>query len=860
MIKNETRVKEAAAALFLIEHQMFAASLGLCEHEGELLDNQALVGELIFSIDELAWSANPEDRQLAVQLIALMWQYATFDLRERFREFFILCLSRLGVAPSTQMIDPVFRESGRYKSVSSFRTELAAVAMQMQSQVVIGQIRYQLTEFQERALRAFSTNAFTGVSAPTSAGKSFAIYLALVGFALHSAKSSVYIVPTISLVNQVTSDLRERFDAHNLSNWVVSNSYEQNLKQTVFVLTQERAILAIDNGLAKQSLGMLVIDEAQNLERVTADDETRAKILFDFLHDMRKMNCAEKIILSGPRLENIGMVGTEVFGSVFSEEQAFESPVASFTYSLEQRDNNFFLNQFRNSLNKESSLKIDNMERAKNLLSKGYNTEYYDALKDLIDALGDSAKNLIFSPTTDQARKIASQLIGYQKQRGPADQHALTELSKYLAEAIHPRHRLVELVQRGVAFHTGSLPPHARLVIEQAFSRGFLKDIACTTTLMQGVNLPAQNVFIRNPNLYVRKRAGSENAELSEYEFSNLRGRAGRLLRDFVGRTVVLDEKSFSRHDNPQSELFKDTYKSLKLTYSDIFERNQDEIFSELHTPGSSTSNGAKFIATYIRQQLLRDKLGAFERLENVGLRIPTTMLINAERTLNELTIEKKIIIENRYWDPFDLQKLSNAMILDSAQRLPKNAWEATVPALAKLIDFQSAINPTYYERFLGGKFTDRFTKALSHSGISWAREKPLKTILEERKFNDDSEYENKIDEQIDLIYRKVVYGLPALLKPIASIQGEGAAFLMSLESGAYHPVTKYLMSLGLYRETAVFLRRRSFDKIKSSNPNLRALVDQRALEALEGLDMWTLSQVEATLKRNLKGNIHGQC
>ena len=147
---------------------------------------------------------------------------------------------------------------------------------------------------------------------------------------------------------------------------------------------------------------------------------------------------------------------------------------------------------------------------------------------------------------------------------------------------------------------------------------------------------------------------------------------------------------------------------------------------------------------------------------------------------------------------------------------------------------------------------------ALALSGISWAQETPLKTIIENRKFNDDENYEEKIDQQIDIIYRKVVYGLPALLKPIASIQAEGSAFLASLESGAYHPVTYYLMSLGLYRETAVYLKRRSFGKIRSDDPNLIHLVDERVPEALDGLNMWTKRQVENTLNRKLFRSNHG--
>lgn len=856
MIKDEARIKAAAEALFRIEHEMFAAQLGLYEHSGELLEDQPLIAEVVFAIDELAWSKASEDRRLAIQMIALTWEHATSALKDGLREFFTLSLSRLGVAPSTQMIDSGFRQTNQYAGVGSFRTKLATVLMQMQSQVLIGDVRYQLTEFQKRAFDAFSGGPFVGISAPTSAGKSFAIYLLIVDCALRSDKASVYIVPTISLVNQVSADLRDMLDAHGLSHWTVTSSFAKDQANTIFVLTQERAILAIDRGLAEQGICALVIDEAQNLEKVSDDDETRAKILFDFLHDMRSMRSAEKIILSGPRLENIALVGEEVFDSAFAEERALESPVASITYAIEQKGDVFLLNQFRNSLSEKSSLRIENVERAKGLLTKSYGDDYYGSLVGLIDSLGDSAKNLIFSPTSHQARKIATRLNGYRNR--PQGEEALSALSRYLADVIHPDHRLVELVQRGVAFHTGSLPPHARLVIEQAFTDGLLKDVACTTTLMQGVNLPAKNVFIRNPNLYVRKRSGSENAELSEYDFANLRGRAGRLLRDFVGRTIVLDEEAFRSPEQNQPELFKDTYKSLRLTYADILERNRDEIYAELHGAGSATSQGAKFIAAYVRQQLFRDPSNAHERLLNVGLQLPGSTLGVVQRSLEQLSIRRDVIIENRYWDPFDLQKIADKLSAAKLPGLPKTAWDAQASSLIGLIKLLADVCPSYFKRFLGGVLTDRFLMSLALSGISWARETPLRTIIEDRKFKKDDDYEDNIDDQIDIIYRKVVYGLPALLKPIASLHGEGSAFLASLESGAYHPVTLYLMSLGLHRETAVYLKRRNFGQIRGDDPDLVSLVIARAPASLQGLDMWTLRQVESTLKRKLSRSTNG--
>ena len=81
---------------------------------------------------------------------------------------------------------------------------------------------------------------------------------------------------------------------------------------------------------------------------------------------------------------------------------------------------------------------------------------------------------------------------------------------------------------------------HVRRTLEKAIADKKINTVVCTTTLLQGVNLPAQNVFIRNPHLYVKKQ--KQSSELTNYEMANLRGRAGRLLKDYIGRTFVMDE------------------------------------------------------------------------------------------------------------------------------------------------------------------------------------------------------------------------------------------------------------------------------------------------------------------------------
>ena len=134
---------------------------------------------------------------------------------------------------------------------------------------------------------------------------------------------------------------------------------------------------------------------------------------------------------------------------------------------------------------------------------------------------------------------------------------------------------------------------------------------------MQGVNMPAQNVIIRNPHLYIKKQADSE--ELSSYEMANLRGRAGRLLKDFIGRTYVLDESGFDGLDEyDQLELFDDVSVELPAGYGEKYEEYKSEINDVLNSTNTVDEGMKKYgyLVSYIRQTILRYGSSARSRMK----------------------------------------------------------------------------------------------------------------------------------------------------------------------------------------------------------------------------------------------------
>ncbi|CAK7264037.1 ATP-dependent DNA helicase MER3 [Sporothrix epigloea] len=96
--------------------------------------------------------------------------------------------------------------------------------------------------------------------------------------------------------------------------------------------------------------------------------------------------------------------------------------------------------------------------------------------------------------------------------------------------------RLKNLVASGVAFHHGGLEKHDRTSIEEAFLRGHLSIVCCTSTLAVGVNLPCHTVILKGT-------MGYQNGKFSEYdelEVMQMIGRAGRPQFDTSATAIIL--------------------------------------------------------------------------------------------------------------------------------------------------------------------------------------------------------------------------------------------------------------------------------------------------------------------------------
>ena len=826
-------------AILSFEHYSIAARLKLIDDPRCGIDNDLLYSS-IGLIDRLSRAPDDFSRNIVICVSSILWTYRKSEW-DGLKDFLVLVLSRIGYSPSSIMVDSGYDFVNRtYSGTHGLLNELAVSIHQLSSEVKVCGETFLLTEFQYKVWKKIDDNSVLGISAPTSAGKSFVIALKAVDLISRHGGSVIYIVPTLSLVSQVSIDFRKLLNYFGIENYTIQNTYNgvNERESTIYVLTQEKAIGAFSQSDAPfKNLKMLVVDEIQNIERVAHADDQRAKTLYDLMVDFRHSEHPNHIIISGPRIDNIADLGVDVFGENTDEEEAKSSPVANFTYSIVSNNKKFYFRQYSTILDEPLSLPI---KYHKKICVGGvqYRENFHCYLSNVVYALGSDSKNIIFSPTSTQARKTASYLSAHLSSYVA---NGIDSLIGYLSDTVHPKYEMCKTLKNGIAFHHGKLPHHVRRVIEKAISDKLVNNIVCTTTLMQGVNLPAQNVLIRNPNLFVTKRFG--HSKLTAYEIANLRGRAGRLLKDFIGRTIVLDGNTFESENADHEDLFENKTKELKPSYGLTYEAYGNKInygLRNMEVPADFNSDYS-FLLTYIRQSILRHKEGSLVRFKSVGIEMSLSSYSEIKKTLDLLKVPIDVCLKNRYWDPLDLNQL---YLNRNSFDLPLSPNEGQISyRLKDVLDILRVDYGTYYKRYFNVPHSDNINLVLSAciNAEHWLKERPLSYILN-TDYHDDSD---KIDKTINLLQNKISYGLPMLLRPIYSIVSPSSPFLRCLELGAYHPVAKRLIEYSVPRETAIHLSNNYFKGLSVESSSFDNDLLSQLKKCIDKLDYWTRCQLE---------------
>lgn len=147
-------------------------------------------------------------------------------------------------------------------------------------------------------------------------------------------------------------------------------------------------------------------------------------------------------------------------------------------------------------------------------------------------------------PLGERKRNIACYFSGkngaieaareFAKGKDNIDDDDLKQLANDIRDQVHGDYYLTKLIRKGIAYHIGYLSASIRQRIEKLFKAGKITAMFCTSTLIEGVNLPADNLFITN------YRSG--RPQMTSVEFRNLIGRVGRIKFNLYGNVFFISD------------------------------------------------------------------------------------------------------------------------------------------------------------------------------------------------------------------------------------------------------------------------------------------------------------------------------
>ncbi len=400
-----------------------------------------------------------------------------------------------------------------------------------------------LNRFQKEVYEKSLTTDLISISAPTSAGKSFILSRIILNNISNKGerKSIVYIVPTRALISQVEADFREMIEKYKLQNVYVSTVPQQpdeDFKNAikVFVFTQERLHwFRTEYPLFK--IDLLIVDEAQKIEEGNRGILLQQKIE-DLITDFPEI----KIFFSSPYTSNPEFLLSEL------PDEKTKAPIKTEFIAVNQ--NLIYVSQKRRKpleweltlCTKKESLKLGEAE------IKNRPTSEFKRFSFIVESLADSeGGNIIYSNGAAYAEKLANILYDVLSDEYKQVSEEVNELSNLVKKTIHAKYVLAKVLKKKIAFHYGNMPLIVRQEIERLFKKGDIHFIICTSTLLEGVNLPAKSIFIRKPT------RGHGNP-LNKTDFWNLAGRAGRWGKEFQGNVICIEPNEWANPPSPDRD------------------------------------------------------------------------------------------------------------------------------------------------------------------------------------------------------------------------------------------------------------------------------------------------------------------
>lgn len=352
-------------------------------------------------------------------------------------------------------------------------------------------------------------------SAPTSLGKSY-IMRTFIREQIAKGKQCNFaiIVPTKALINETTEKLTEVLgpELKEKNYRIVTSAGAMALEEEhnfIFAMTPERLLYLLI--LMKDiPIEYLFIDEAHKISK----KDGRSAFYYKVVDMLSQRSTPPHIIFASPNIPN-----PEVYLQLIPDVANRENYKIATKFSPVNQEK--FLIDFK-------CFELHYYNEATQKLTKYCSFPEDKGLLDFVHELGEGARSIVYSNSKDNVVEYALQ---YATQLQPLHDSDLDVLAQDIRQDVHGDYYLADIVEKGVAYHMGYLPSTIRARIESLYKDGKIHTLFCTSTLLEGVNLPVDNLFITS-----HKNGG----DMSPVDFRNLMGRVGRIEFNLYGNVFLV--------------------------------------------------------------------------------------------------------------------------------------------------------------------------------------------------------------------------------------------------------------------------------------------------------------------------------
>lgn len=319
--------------------------------------------------------------------------------------------------------------------------------------------------------------------APTSFGKSSLIVDQIKQLGDQPSRI-VVIVPTKSLLIQTLHMIRKAELRRKL---IIHDEMYGGETSFIAVFTQERALRLLTKH--DTCFDLLFIDEAHNLLK----GDSRSILLSRVISKNRALNPDQRVLYLSPLVQDAANLRLATDQNISSHVIRFnvkEPEILELRLNKEVYQYNRFVNQF-------------------------YKLEEGTALEDyLLAASGD--KNFVYNYRPVKVEQLAGEICDIVPEIETTE--AIEQLARILADEVHPDFFAIDHLKHGVVYLHGKLPNLVKEYLEFKYkSLPELKYVVANSVILEGMNLPIDNLFIFNTR------------SLQGKELMNLIGRVNRL-------------------------------------------------------------------------------------------------------------------------------------------------------------------------------------------------------------------------------------------------------------------------------------------------------------------------------------------